>query len=209
MGYMASVDIVLNEYKLSDAQKNAVVELLSGGFYTAKANTIGSLVKKGIVVVNESGSHELEETFHAKVREAYSQPEARTEDELSFHESLMSDVAELESFAEILGQDPAELHESVEETLYPAPEDGGPVLPERTEYTISPDTFDKQWALWERELMGFDIPSRWTNVEAWHGLTAQQIRDDMDTEHYVNRAARRGGAKMTRRAVKAFAKRGV
>jgi hypothetical protein len=50
MGYMKSVDVVLTARKLSEAQKNAVVELLSGGFNTAKPNTIKSLENKGLVV---------------------------------------------------------------------------------------------------------------------------------------------------------------
>lgn len=78
MGYMKALDIVLTEHKLSDAQKNAVVELLSGGFTAAKTNTINSLEKRGLIL-NVQGSWMLEPEFHAELKAAYSQPEPREE----------------------------------------------------------------------------------------------------------------------------------
>lgn len=54
MSKMADLDAKLTEYKLSDAQKNAVVELMEAPFKNAKPNTIASLVKKGVIEHNVS-----------------------------------------------------------------------------------------------------------------------------------------------------------
>lgn len=171
MGYMKSVDAVFNEYKLSDAQKNAVVELLTGGFYTAKPNTIKSLENKGLIIRDTADSGKVifhfEHEFHVKVKEAHSQPEPReTIQEVveaknapeSFHTELMQDLARLEEMAD--------------------------EFPTR-------EVFDSQMAEWERELMGFDFVSGWKGIEVWNGLTAAEIQEDMETARPVNREARR------------------
>lgn len=50
MSNMSDLDIILTNHKLSEAQKNAVLELVGEGkFVGAKPNTIKSLVNKGLV----------------------------------------------------------------------------------------------------------------------------------------------------------------
>lgn len=192
MGYMKSVDAVFNEYKLSDAQKNAVVELLTGGFYTAKPNTIKSLENKGLIIRDTADSGKVifhfEHEFHVKVKEAHSQPEPReTIQEIEEllqpkpanvvdREEIPQEVVEAknapESFHTELMQDLARLEEMAHE------------FPTR-------EVFDSQMAEWERELMGFDFVSGWKGTEVWNGLTAAEIQEDMETARPVNREARR------------------
>lgn len=95
MGYMNSVDIVLTAHKLSDAQKNAVVELLSGGFTTAKPNTIKSLENKGLIKFWDGW--ELEESFKAELKAAYSQPEPREADGDFTPENIARAIEDIES----------------------------------------------------------------------------------------------------------------
>lgn len=92
MGYMNSVDIVLTAHKLSDAQKNAVVELLSGGFTTAKPNTIKSLENKGLIKFWDGW--ELEESFKAELKAAYSQPEPREAELPEWEQELLAEMSE-------------------------------------------------------------------------------------------------------------------
>lgn len=78
MGYMKSVDIVLSEYKLSDAQKNAVVNIMSGGTEKVQVRTYASLEKKGLIHTTPDG-WVLDESFHTELVAAYSKPEPREE----------------------------------------------------------------------------------------------------------------------------------
>lgn len=80
MGFMKSVDIVLSEYKLSDAQKNAVVNIMSGGTEKIQVRTYASLEKKGLIHTTLDG-WALDESFHDKLKAAYSQPEPLELDE--------------------------------------------------------------------------------------------------------------------------------
>lgn len=59
MSAMADLDIELSQFKLSDAQKNAVVEVFDKGYTTAKANTIKSLENKGLIVKVSETHHKL------------------------------------------------------------------------------------------------------------------------------------------------------
>lgn len=69
MSNMSNLDIVLSEHKLSDAQKNAVVELLSpeSGLITAKPNTLKSLERKGLVTSYAGGGWQLADEFRAEL----------------------------------------------------------------------------------------------------------------------------------------------
>lgn len=189
MGYMKSVDIVLTAHKLSDAQKNAVVELLSGGFYTAKGNTISSLVKRGLVEVDDRGVFSFEETFHADLREAYSQSEPR-EIEPSFHEKLMADVAEIE--------------EELNTNMWDAPEITEEEIVDfkAMAETLTPERFNWELGEYSNTLMGYGDVYEWSNIRVWDGLTAEEIRADMDTARPVNRKARRESAKLQRKVLR-------
>lgn len=53
------------------------------------------------------------------------------------------------------------------------------------------ERFQDHWAMWEKELAGFGETLKWSNTQVWDGLTAEEIREDMDTEGPVNRTERR------------------
>jgi hypothetical protein len=209
MGYMKSVDVVFNEYKLSDAQKNAVVELISGGFNTAKPNTIKSLVGRGLVEVDDLGVYSLEAAFHSAIRDAYSQPEPRVEE--NFHQKLMADVAELES---ALAGDPWKIGEQVtadepylefnEERLADWEREllhtNGAPLADGVE------RFQNHWADWEKELAGFGETLNWSKTKVWDGLTATEIREDIETARPVGRKARRQYARIERKIARELVK---
>lgn len=55
----------------------------------------------------------------------------------------------------------------------------------------SNEVFNSQWANWEKELGGFEATIGWKGTEVWDGLTASEIREDMDTARPINRKARR------------------
>lgn len=151
MGYMKSVDIVLTAHKLSDAQKNAVVELLSGGFTTAKPNTIKSLENKGLVI-KVGGDYSFSADFETALRASYNIPEAREE----------------ESLESLLQGDPWKLSEG-------------------TEF----DRFDDKWNDVTKATAGFGATLDWKGTEVWNGLTAAEIKEDIETAAPVNRKARR------------------
>lgn len=152
MSNMSNLDIVLSEYKLSDAQKNAVVELLSGGATVAKAVTFKALKRKGLVTkVDEVW--QLDDSFKAELKEAYSQPEAREE----------------ESVESLLQGDPWKLGNTI------------------TEF----DKFDDNWDDLLKVTAGFGATLDWRGTEVWNGLTAAEIREDIETATPVNRKARR------------------
>lgn len=55
MGIMKSLDIVLSEYKLSDPQKNAIVEIYGGGTNPINVRTLASLEKRGLIEMRLDG----------------------------------------------------------------------------------------------------------------------------------------------------------
>lgn len=177
MSATSDLDIVLTAHKLSDAQKNAVVELLGGGFTSAKSNTVKSLEKKGLVV-QDGDDYTFSPVFEAELKAAR---------EPSFHEQLMTDdVKKLAASQGIALTD--------EEANQVAQEDPNP-------WTLGPETFNKDWAMWELELCGFEATIGWNNTDVWHGLTAQEIREDMDTALPIGRKARRERARIIRKAL--------
>jgi hypothetical protein len=181
MGYMKSVDVVLTARKLSDAQKNAVVELLSGGFTTAKPNTIKSLENKGLVI-NKGDFYLFEESFKAALKAAYSTPEVR--------EVSQEDVQSVEA---------SYLHITTEEL-----EQMTDVVQPSTEF----DRFDSKWDDQFKVTAGFGETLKWKGTEVWDGLTAEEIREDMDTAYPAGRAARRVHHRTLRNAFRRMAVKG-
>lgn len=190
MAVMATLDIVMGEYKLSDAQKNAVIELLSGGFTTAKPNTVKSLEKKGLITFNEGW--EFEPGFHEKLREGYSQPNYRSVEELQSlaasqgikltHESAVEAIEnELNTNmwdAPVITEEESEQFEEIVKTKF--------------------DHFDSQWDAQLKRTAGFGETLKWSNTKVWDGLTAEEIREDLDTAGPVNRKVRRKGQRERR-----------
>lgn len=216
MSAMADLDIVLTRHKLSDAQKNAVVELLGGGFTSAKPNTIKSLEKKGLVI-NKGDFYLFEQSFKAELKAAREaekdnftevlgwSPDDR---EPSFHEQLMADVAELEEElntnmwdAPVISEEEIVDFKAMAEKLSGVEDDAFSEDP--NPWTLGPETFDKDWALWERQVCGFEATIGWKNTDVWDGLTAQEIREDMDTAIPIGRKARRERARLARKILAA------
>lgn len=154
MSKMADLDIVLSAHKLSDAQKNAVVELLSpeSGEITAKANTLKSLERKGLVNSYAGGGWQLSDQFRAELN-------LKTRGE-----------------------------ESVEKEA------------EGTEF----NKFDATWSDTVKDLAGFGETLKWKNTSVWDGLTAQEIREDMETALPIGRSARRERGRMVRKLTKSL-----
>jgi hypothetical protein len=186
MGYMKSVDVVLTAHKLSEAQKNAVVELLSGGFNTAKPNTIKSLENKGLVI-NKGDFYLFEESFRAELKAAYSQPEAREE----------------ESVESLLQGDPWKMGDAIteDEAFIILDSDGELKDAEGTKF----DTFDSSWTPEFKVTAGFGETLKWRGTEVWDGLTAEEIREDMDTAYPAGRQARRVHHRTLRNAFRRMA----
>lgn len=186
MGYMKSVDIVLTAHKLSDAQKNGVVELLSGGFTTAKPNTIKALVNKGLVI-DEGGSYSFEESFHAELREAYALPEAREEESI---ESLLQ--GDPWKIGDAITADEADLEFDEKHSVDP-------------ETGAKAEKFGFPMANWELELLGLEFLIGWNGTEVWDGLSLEEIKEDIATAYPVGRQARRVHHRTLRNAFRRLA----
>lgn len=199
MSAMADLDIVLTKHKLSDAQKNAVVELLGGGDNVVKPVTFKALERKGLV-------SKVDEVWQL---DAEFKAELMATREPSFHDKLMSDVAEIE---EELNTNMWDAPEITEEEIVDfkamaaklsGVEDDDAFSEDPNPWTVGPETFDKDWAMWERELCGFEATIGWKNTDVWDGLTAQEIREDMDTALSIGRKARRERARIIRKGLSA------
>lgn len=165
MSNMSNLDIVLSEHKLSDAQKNAVVELLSpeSGDITAKPNTLKSLERKGLVTSYNGGGWQLADEFRAEL-------------------NLKTRVEEtLES---LLQGDPWKLGDAIAE------DEAHIILDSDAEGTKF-DKFDSMWDDVFKITAGFGATLDWRGTEVWNGLTAAEIKEDMDSATPVNRKARR------------------
>ena len=182
MAVMASLDIVLDEYKLSDPQKNAVIELLSDGFTTAKPNTVTSLVRKGLVVSGDFSQSRwaLEESFHAKLREGYSVVEYRTEDEVEDLRSLAASQG-----IPLTNEDAVEaIQNELNTNMWDEP-----VISEeeRATFAAMVETFK-------------GVGDGWYNTQVWDSLSLEEIQEDLKTATPVNRKARREQRRLVTRA---------
>jgi hypothetical protein len=224
MSNMSNLDIVLSKYKLSDAQKNAVVELLSpeSGIITAKANTLKSLGKRGLVTSYAGGGWQLPEEFRAELEGSYTAPEAREEImglpvEVKIlpvyrdgYDLEVPEVREVKSLAASQGivltdQEAFEVsQESVESLLQGDPWKMGDAITADEAYIVLDsdgelkdaegtefDKFDSKWNDLFKETSGFGATLDWRGVEVWDGLTAAEIKEDMETASPINRKARR------------------
>lgn len=165
MSNMSNLDIVLSEHKLSDAQKNAVVELLSpeSGYITAKPNTLKSLERKGLVTSYAGGGWQLADEFRAEL-------------------NLKTRVEE--SIESLLQGDPWKLGDAIAE------DEAHIILDSDAEGTKF-DKFDSMWDDVFKITAGFGATLDWRGTEVWNGLTAAEIKEDMDSATPVNRKARR------------------
>lgn len=199
MSAMADLDIKLSEYKLSNAQKNAVLEVMEQGWTSAKANTIKSLENKDILVKVSETHHTFTDKFAGDVATYMAKNNISVE-----WQGAPSVADEVQAVQDVMfgGGENGDKADSVDDVKYVKDSDG---ILKRTD-GLQADTFDDTMAPWEKELLGFGETLKWRNTKVWDGLTAEQIRKDLDTAGPVNRAARRRGQKISRQFLKALSK---
>lgn len=180
MSNMGDLDIVLSEYKLSDPQKNAVLEVISGETTNAKLNTLKSLEKKGLIFQGENGWY-LEGEFQLELAPILNRNKAVFE---AFDQGGVNGDADEKDVTKEVEAVQAAMFESVAQV----------------------EVFDYQLGVYTNTLMGFGDVYKWRNVIVWDGLTAEQIKEDIKTAFPINRKARRDHAKMSRRLIKAALK---
>lgn len=192
--------------KLSDTQRSALTEVSELGYTVAKANTIKSLETKGLIEATSNTHHKLTKDgreFLGLPSEEDVSVEASflhiTDAELEAAESV--DDARLErqkeafnELRDLLDGDPWELGARIEEETH-----------EAYQAIAQADVFDSSWADWEKELAGFGETLKWEGTEVWDGLTAEEIREDMDTAYPVGRQARRVHHRTLRNAFRRMA----
>lgn len=207
MSKMADLDIVLTDYKLSDAQKNAVVELLGGGFTTAKANTIKSLETKGLVI-NKGDFYIFEEEFKAKLKGTDPLSDILEKEETT--DGWMGEVEEELNTnmwdAPVITEEEIEQFKVMADNVKEEPlADWERELlgDDQGTWKLAPEQFQNDWAAWEKGLSGFGETLKWKNTDVWDGLTAQEIREDMDTALPIGRKARRERARLARKILSA------
>jgi hypothetical protein len=190
--------------KLSDTQHAALVEVSELGYTVAKANTIKSLETKELIDAVGATHHKLTSKGRAvlglssEVEESdrewadadadrfFGQPvlvEGQT-----FHETLMEDVGELES---ALQGDPWKMDEPLADWEL-----------EALSGAVQAETFDNSLPDSIKVNRGFAATLEWRNTKVWHGLTAEEIREDMDTRVPANRADKRAHNKAHRKVIK-------
>ncbi len=180
MSNMSNLDIVLSEHKLSDAQKNAVVELMEGAFKTTKPNTIKSLEKRGVIEAsaNVEGGWEFTDKFAGELGVF-----------LAKNTDASESVESAESIESLLQGDPWKLGDAIvaDEAYIILDSDGALKDAEGTEF----DKFDDKWDDLLKVMAGFGATLDWRGTEVWNGLTAAEIKEDIETATPVNRNARR------------------
>lgn len=208
--------------KLSETQDAAVREVAELGYTMAKANTIKSLeTTLGLIEQTGPTHHKLTNAG----REYLGLPAAEPEE--NFHQKLMEDVAELEALLEPVGTYVDKpLADWERELLYPAlttPEEvkedqeeawksysenlrqwGDDITADEPYLEFQADKFDNSLPDAVKVNLGFAATLDWRKTKVWHGLTAQEIRDDMDTRVPANRKDKRAARKADRKARKAL-----
>lgn len=68
---------------------------------------------------------------------------------------------------------------------------------------LQADTFDNSMGDAMKANMGFAITLDWNKTKVWHGLTADQIREDIETARPIGRKGRRQYSKIQQKAATA------
>lgn len=166
--------------KLSDAQIKVLVELNTNGVLPkgTQPRTVEKLREAGLIDVVRFGDEDTQHIITPTGQKEIGVPVVDREK-----------VAQIQEIEELL--QPISVN-VVDREAQNAPQvtaildsDGVVKYPEWV------DRFDHRWADWECELMGFDFVSGWKGVEVWNGLTAAEIKEDMETARPVNREAKR------------------
>lgn len=112
-------------------------------------------------------------------------------------------VAQIQEIEELLDTNPWDEAQAVQEVMFGGGENGDKQTPDDFYQAL---TYDASKGPDYQRLMGFGETLKWRNTKVWDGLTAEQIRKDLDTAGPVNRAARRRGQKISRQFLKALSK---
>jgi len=179
MSNMSDLDIVLSEYKLSDAQKNAVLEVIGEGYTLAKANTIKSLENKGLIVKVSETHHKLGDELAQKVNPILERNK-RVFEEFDRVDEVEAIRVELDTNM----WDVSEEAQAVQDIMLSGGDNG-----DKADSVEDVKLIAEPYAQWELELMGF---TGWRNTDdAWTGLTRKEIQADIKTAFGLNRKARR------------------
>lgn len=196
--------------KLTDAQVKVLVELNTNGVLPkgTQPRTIEKLRQSGMIDVVRFGVEDTQYIITAEGQKEIGVPVVDREK-----------VAQIQEIEELLDTNPWDEAQAVQEVMFGGGENGDKAdsvddvkyvkdsdgILKRTD-GLQADTFDDTMAPWEKELLGFGETLKWRNTKVWDGLTAEQIRKDLDTAGPVNRAARRRGQKISRQFLKALSK---
>jgi hypothetical protein len=200
--------------KLSEAQVKALFEIhakVAKSLITARKNTIQSLVKAGLV---EEGEWAGEPSYRLTDQgfDAIGEPVVDREKVAQIQEiEELQSVVEHDSIEEALDHIDTQKWEHTKKAiaeLSGGGEQGDTVIEDEAPFADGIERFQDCWADWEKELAGFGATLDWRSTQVWDGLTAEEIRADMDTAAPINREARRRGAKLTRKLVKALTRVG-
>ena len=161
MSAMADLDIRLSELGLSDAQKNALIEVHEAAGdnskITARTNTLRSLERRDLI-------REIGGTWATA-------PDGR-------------EALGLDEYDGIDDEELSEDFKAIMENLNTNMWDEVPTS-DGVEY------FQNHWLPWEKELAGFGETLKWKHTGVWDGLTAEEIRADIDKAMAFNRKDRR------------------
>lgn len=191
----------LRDSKLTAAQLNVLVELNSTGKLPkgVRPRTIEILREGKYIDVTRVGT---EDPVYILREEGKQEIGAKVDE--TFHEKLMADVAELEKALTT----PEEVKAvAASQGIVLTDQEASKVAQE--EVYIDPaaldwdySKFNKDWALWERELLGFESVNYFRNTDVWHGLTAKEIKADIKTARPIGRQGQRAYQRQVRKAVK-------
>lgn len=183
--------------KLSDAQVNVLVELNTTGTLPkgTRQATITKLRESGMVDVIRFGEEDPQYVITNEGRKEIGVPVSGGINGDGDEKTEASQVQKVmfESLESLLGGDPWQLGDRIEEDIY-----------DDYQAIAQADIFEPDWSAWQAELAGFGETLKWKNTKVWEGLTAPQIAEDIATARPINRAARRQGAKMMRRLIAAL-----
>lgn len=191
MSAMADLDIRLSEHKLSDPQKNGVLELMEGGFKETRTNTINSLFKRGVIQPTSEENRPWEFTHTFAKSMGWASEETATSDIDAIMERNNSGFSAFDTGVQILS-DVEEIEELLQPVGFISDEEVHERFDQLTDKLDAVDTSDgltiAPWAQWELDLMGL---KGWRNTDVWTGLSLEEIEEDIKTAKPLNRKARR------------------
>ena len=171
--------------KLSQAQTTALYEIhakTAQRLITARKNTVTSLLKAGLIEEGEwagEPSYRLTDEGFRAIGEPVVDREANPL--IQEHDSIEDVLDHLQT------EEWFRINQATQGLL---------------ENEVQADTFDDSLPDAFKVSLGFAATLPWNNTEVWDGLTASQIRDDMDTAKHVSRKDRRKSARVINKIVK-------